>query len=638
MKNSRKSNYINTPSILFNSIKNNNRPLDIIPRNTNRAVLVSLENLSISKKIGYGLIKILCKKADYTLITVNESINQDMENKIFEFIKDRRIDILIDIDFKCLKDDSIIEVNNNILGMWDEELKKAICYSFEYQYRNSLLKNIVIHGDMKKSRLMNIANYNTKYLYLGINELNCDLKDMDTLNLLYKALLDTFLMFGNIDWKAKYIKTYKLKQCKIHKPQDKVEIKNCSNFENNGLINVCSYNYTQRARVHQNSTISKNDDIYLTNRLIELLFDRDWLEVSEEKSQLEDAPIIIYENSKEKYKIGLPKADKIDGIYFSTGLYNKKKIDFDKYDYAIYNRYSDSILYIDISKANYEDYGRIKKERVMIPRYYKRILGYLDYPLKMIRAEEYSILKEKLEKNKFDYFEKCYEKINGEAFYKLKDKYNSLDEDEVLPEKEKLIEIQEELEMYTSVEILRFPKKNKRRDIKKNLSKSITNVVKKIRNKILDIIIGKSEYVLKTEWTNETDDKNNVARLSINMMNLLGVLENDKIIIKFGNKHEIVRILADENMTDYQIGVPAMIRKKMEMNSVNDIVFVHRDMWHIFCRHSEGEIIALFGTILTFYQTPLLQHLSGILSIVLLIVAIIGMFCFSLNEERIKVK
>ena len=185
--------------------------------------------------------------------------------------------------------------------------------------------------------------------------------------------------------------------------------------------------------------------------------------------------------------------------------------------------------------------------------------------------------------------------------------------------------------VFNNVEILRVPKEVKQ---KEKICVRLKRWIDKLKIKILKKAIGKSEYLLKTEWTSETDDRNNIARLSSNMMSLLGVLENDKILVRFGKKQEILRVLANDDLTDYQIGIPASARKKLGMNSINDIVIVHRDMVHIFWRHSEEQTIAILGTVLAVFQV-ISQIWIGVL---LCLIVIPLIMYFVLNEERVKVK
>ena len=145
--------------------------------------------------------------------------------------------------------------------------------------------------------------------------------------------------------------------------------------------------------------------------------------------------------------------------------------------------------------------------------------------------------------------------------------------------------------------------------------------------------MGKVECSLRSTWTSETDDKNNVARLSPNMMSLIGVSENDKIVVRYGNDRAVLRVLAGNDMVDYKIGLPAPTRKALRLGSVN-VVVVHRDMSHILKRHSLVQNMAFVGLVLAVTQ------ITTNLWVLLLccVVFLPASLYFILNEERIKVR
>ena len=99
-----------------------------------------------------------------------------------------------------------------------------------------------------------------------------------------------------------------------------------------------------------------------------------------------------------------------------------------------------------------------------------------------------------------------------------------------------------------------------------------------------------------------------------------------------------------DELTDYEIGIPASGRRELGMNSINDIVIVHRDMEHTFMRNSQEQTIAILGTVLaaaqimtatSFFTSTWWGILLGIL---ICLAAVIGMLYFALSEERVKVK
>lgn len=627
----------------------------------------------LAESFSGGLTKLLAGETGCHSICVRkkyiERQRQSLVDEIGNYISSNQIKLVIDLQLVSESEgnESIIYINsgdesNDKFGF----ISRAIKYSFEFLFRDEENINSIVMDNYVRDKSIigeGAENNSIAYVFLGINEKYVNPINKIAFIKLYKALLETISMLANLDWNAEKIKVYKLWQSGAHKPQDKIEISysdSSVDFDDESLLNICTYGFElEKVRLHkpkqktitelQNNigeSTQKNEYVFLTNRLIEILFGREWIEGKEDRPGLREAPIVVYSNKKESYPIGLPKANQIDGVFFTSTLYEEKIKESEQFDYVIFNRFSDSRLYVEFDKLNYLDYGRVKDEngistkKVMIPRYYKRLLGYLDYPLKLIRKEEYDgIIKHLDNQEERDAFEKCYEKIDGEIFYRAKKIYISNDDGEAEadnnPETKKIkdlvINVQNRIGVFNNVEILRVPKEVKQ---KEKICIKLKRGIDKLKIRILKKAIGKSEYLLKTEWTSETDDRNNIARLSSNMMSLLGVSEDDKILVRFGKKQEILRVLANDDLTDYQIGIPASARKKLGMNSVNDIVIVHRDMVHIFWRHSEEQTIAILGTVLAVFQV-ISQIWVGVL--LCLIVTPLIMY-FVLNEERVKVK
>jgi hypothetical protein len=519
---------------------------------------------------------------------------------------------------------------------------------------------------------------------------------------------------GTLDWSAKQIAAYRLWQSNRHKPQDNVALYLANDasdkFEKGRLLYLCSHRgVTELVRLHDakekpvrdlealvdggNSLPSdgtKEEYILLTNRLIEELFARDWLAGSEVESSLRGAPVVLYEHGCERYKVGYPKADILDNVCFSSLLYRAKMADADKYDYVAFNMATDARMYIDFSKADYNDCGRVKNskgesaQKVMVPRYYRRLLGYLDTPLSRIREEAFEPILRSAENEVTDYISaiysksengycldqprsqnhklvslldslkfdmsllkatmteselddlstvmknclvspmrNCYKKVGGEIFYAVSKQADS-------EEMARVIALQQYLGVDDHIDLLRIPK---RKTKSMTLGGRVVGAWRLIVNKLLEKIVGKVECSLRSTWTSETDDKNNVARLSPNMMSLIGVSENDKIVVRYGEDRAVLRVLAGANMVDYMIGLPAPTRKALKLSSVN-VVVVHRDMNHIFKRHSLVQNMALVGLVLAITQITTNLWVLLLCCVVFLPVSLY----FILNEERIKVR
>lgn len=605
-------------------------------------------------KYSGGLVKLLANETGCNALYIKKVYsNQNMDSIITEirqYLIDSHIKFLIDIQVNDNSgDDFVIELSTDSIPEKYVFVEKIIQYSFEHEYIDDEIRTIVKLLPNRTESVSAKAAKAEGLAYICINLKDCNPSKKSDFLRIYNVLSKIFNMLSHLDWNAEKIRTYRLWQSLSHKPQDKIEIISIpdQDFSYCDLLNIYSYGAgSERVRLHKPDTRtidelvrgigaekfsqSKDEYIFLTNRLIGLLFGREWIEGNEQRAGLRGAPVIVYYYKRESYPIGLPKANQIDGIYFSSVLYEDKQTESELYDYEVFNRYTDSCLHINFIDADYADFGRIKDEngmrarKIMIPRYYKRLLGYLDYPLTMIRNEEYETMLEGRTEEEKEAFKACYELMEGEIFHYLKENLNDEQKDQV-------VKVQKKLGLFNNVELLKIPKKVKSKHLPHTM---IWCKINEIRMWILEKMIGKAEYLLRVEWTSETDDKNNTARLSSSMMCLLGVSEVDKILVRFGDKCETLRVLENDGLTDYQIGLPAPTRKKLGMNSINDIIIVHRDMKHIFWRHSEEQIIAILGTVLAVFQVINRTWLGVVLSILLIPL----MMYFVLNRERVKVK
>lgn len=103
-------------------------------------------------------------------------------------------------------------------------------------------------------------------------------------------------------------------------------------------------------------------------------------------------------------------------------------------------------------------------------------------------------------------------------------------------------------------------------------------------------------------------------------------------------------VVYQNNSDRYEIGIPSSGRLALKMNSINDIVTVHRDMEYAFKRHSQEQTIAILGTVLAVAQVltvfPVFtSSWKGVAAaIAVCVIAIALMLYFALSEERVKVK
>lgn len=584
----------------------------------------------------------------------DEAIEGDYKTRLLAYVKENNIKLLIDLHGASSERDYAVE-----MGTADEEdrslhqykfITSLIAYTFDYHFKDLPEKKEVWKNKLfGASGEHTITNYiskqsDTACVQLEINGLYRDFSHEDRLYSVIVGLTDIITQANSVDWNAKTIKVFRAAQSGIHKPQDKIEIawpdadadKTESQFDNHALLHISVKNHpAQQVRWHSvaEKTKQKNEVlfqcdqymeyVFLTNRLIHCIFRRDWIDENEEQSGIAGKPVIVYQNDDKQYKIGLPSASKIDNITVSSRLYHSMKQER-IYDYLVYNKYADIRMHLNFEKANYDDKGRLKNEVVMVPRYYKSILGYLDYPLVTIRKEEYHNMLERLDDEQKCVFTQSYEAVGEETFLKLRAELTHA-------QRESLIAIQKDLKLLDSIQILKIPKYLTKREL---LIKTMKELPKQLATFVLNFYVGYAEYMLRATWTNDTDDKNDIARLSPNLMNLLGVCENDKIDVVFGNSTESLRVLAGEFDAEYYVGIPAQARQRLGMNSVNDVVIVKRNMWHTFMRHSVQQGITFLGTLLTVFE--LVNDWRW--RIVVGIITFAIMIYWVLSEERIRVK
>lgn len=675
-------------------------------------------------------------QAKYASCDPNYDSNDHGENKyqtaLRNHVEQNGIKFLIDLHGAARNKPYAVEMgtaprtnsSGEATGAADSSLKdfpfvaNLIRYCFDYVFRDLNFET----KEVWKNRIFSAGNQNTvtKYISRVTNcpcvqlEINRNFRDIK-LPLLLKALIEGLSMLvsylEHVDWSAKTIQAFRLGQSYSHMPQDKVEldIQQVILFKKSSLLHVMSqfgnvemvrlYDVEENAKERLRDIISEeNDDeivdvseyLFLTNRLIENLWNRNWIQGDEQTPKLRGIPVLLYESQQDLLKMGVVKADQVGEVSFSSNLYQSKLEESKLFDFVLFNRNNDSRLHIDFAKADYHDNGRIINPRVMIPKYYKDLLGFTERPLSLVRKEEYMLLIERInvdtssflsdiygirDKNQFildgerlrahpfyallqkigadqavtfqtmiddagkahlkdtlaDYcsqlLSKCYQLQSGTIFYNLDPGLSNTEGGAQI--KKQVCEIENYYHWFDYVEILKVPKTDKKKD-----KHFLGRLWDSIRKKMLEIIIGKTEYCMKTCWTNLTDDKNNVARISRNMMNLLGVSENDKVVIKYGQREAVVRVLEGEDYTDSQVGVPAPVRKSLGMNSTNDLVVLYRDMKYIFKRHSQEQTVAIIGTVLAVFQV-INDITIGILLCILFVPIILY---FALNEERIKVK
>ena len=636
----------------------------------------------------------------------DDTTSSPYQKALIDYVKEHNIPVLIDLHGASSSRPYSVEMgtapvrdsDNNIVGNENPSLKghlfisKLLRLSFEYTFRNletdapkDVWQNTIFDAGSQNTVTKSVScNSETASIQLEINGQYRNPEKPNLMLALIQGLKISIDILSKVHWDTNYIDVFKLLHSKTPIPQDKVEfpIKSTPLYDGD-MVTIDSFKgLTEHVHVKGAMNDSSSEDIYLTKRLIHNVFSQEW-----NFNLLGGAPILVSsrEATSLQFNIGITTALQLDRVYLTSKLY-KRLLPYSKENqFVVYNRLTDSRLFFDFTEdTDYHDGERGKgqdlPEKVMLPRYFKQLLGYNTFPFSLIRKEEYDhlpfVLKEKLNQrfqliseavsnnidtltgdpldihilNKNESFSKAIERINkkGSDLYlenKVKELVKQLNNCYHLLDKTAFYQLNDgcdeqslayaqsvfkQFGFYDSVEILIIPKHAD----KVSILSRIRRWSSQFTEWGLTRIIGKSEYLLTTCWTNETDDKNYVARLSPNMMSLLGITDNDKVVIKYGEREVTVRILSNPELSDYQIGIPANARTQLNMYSVNDVVVVSRDMRHTFKRNSQAQTIAILGTVLAVFQV--IKQLW--IGVILCLVFIPLIIYFSLNEERIKVK
>ena len=629
------------------------------------------------------------------------------QKALIDYVKEHKIPVLIDLHGASSSRPYSVEMgtapirdnDNNIVGDDNPSLKghlfisKLLRLSFEYALqrletdapKDVWLNTIFDAGSQNTVTKSVSCNSETASIQLEINGQYRNPENPSLMLALIQGLKISIDILSKVHWDTNYIDVFKLLHSRTPIPQDKVEFPiNSTPLYEGDMVTIDSFTgLTEHVHVKGVMNDSSGEDIYLTKRLIHNVFSQEW-----NFNILGGAPILVSsrEATSLQFNIGITTALQLDRVYLTSKLYKRLLPLSKESQFVVYNRLTDSRLFFDFTEeTDYRDGERGKgqdlPEKVMLPRYFKQLLGYNTFPFNLIRREEFDhlpfVFKEKLNQrfqliseavssntietltgdpldvhilNKNDSYTKaverikkkgvnlyldntvkelvkqlnhCYHLVDKTAFYQLND---GCDEQSLAYAHS----VFKQFGFYDSVEILIIPKHAEKVSILSRIRRWSSQFIEWGLTKI----IGKSEYLLTTCWTNETDDKNYVARLSPNMMSLLGITDNDKVVIKYGEREVTVRILSNPELSDYQIGIPANARTLLNMYSVNDVVVVSRDMRHTFKRNSQAQTIAILGTVLAVFQV--IKQLW--IGVILCLVFIPLIIYFSLNEERIKVK
>lgn len=515
-----------------------------------------------------------------------------------KYVQEHGIKVLVDLhgcteDHEMAVDIGTVDDTNISLKRYPF-VGKLFQYALEYWLADSIgqgRKCVTVNGRFSAGQTNTITRYisqttDTSCIQLEINRICREMGQADVLEKTVQALSDAINLLAAADWGAEGLYVFKAQRTRRQFPQDKVQFIDSAPipFREVLVLRAGGQSMQQAMRYqspdkqppdHQSTdSVYEKGNIYLTNRLIGALFPEE-----ADKDTFVNKPVLLHICKKKKLGIGRPVVEE-RSISLSENVY--RELVSEEQEYILYNKYSNTKYYLKL-----RNYGGKSDDMVYMPYYYRMLL-LAEYPLQEIQAEGYGQLLEKAEEGEKECLERSYKLDVWKGIYVLQ---GNIQEEQLST----LKELEKRVIGYNPIELLRVPGGGRgHRRFWKEWKERIAEF-------LLNLYVGCTAYELRVCRPMAMDDQNNTARLSTNMMQILGVVPNDKLQIRFGGRQVTLRVLEmdADTSSDMLIGLPAKARKELGICGINDVVEVKRNMAHIFLRNMSQQVFAVLGSVLT---------------------------------------
>lgn len=538
-----------------------------------------------------------------------------------EYIEEKGIKLLIDIHGS--KETSKLAVEFGTVDDNDRSLQGyafvvdllRICFEkYILDLKGKIIDKNKIFSARKSSTVTNYISTVCKIPCIQI-EINKIFRTVESGSQTIRALISAINILQTVEWEDKKIRVFKAEKSNTLFPLYKAEISDVSKYMKGDVLMVCSDTKSFVEVECFKKDNAEDDVIYLTNRIIKILFKED--------NDFQGRPVILYSTHTGSFPVGTPAAERLE-VSASAELFDCIFSDR-THDFVLYNRYSDTKMYFTPQK-----YFGVKGQKIMLSYYYRKLMG-IELPLREIKKDYMELILNKLDEEDKIFFAENYELMKDDGIYKLSNK-------RTMETKMRMKGLEERLEL-NKLELLRYPKE-------KQQTNRLRAMADKMVESILEIYIGSKTIEFRTCRTiYPIDDQLMIVRMSKDMMNLLGVSENDYVWVKYGDKKVSLKVfegnissemihIQDDNETDMIISVPALARQKLKMLNINNVVSVRRDTRYCLRRHISRQIFAILGTFLTIFtlsDTTIFRVICGIIAIPIILY-------FDFSEERVLTK
>jgi hypothetical protein len=164
----------------------------------------------------------------------------------------------------------------------------------------------------------------------------------------------------------------------------------------------------------------------------------------------------------------------------------------------------------------------------------------------------------------------------------------------------------------------------------------------------LNVAIRPAALKLNVIRPYSTDESSNIVRMSKSAMNLLGIAENDLVILNYRRKSievpvlefdspELVKetnIVTNDSSINISIGIPAHLRYKLGIKQIGKICEVERDLAFLFKKNLSLQFLPILAAAFAVFSLDELSFLERIL-ITAIIVPISSFITLSVVREKI---
>jgi len=211
-----------------------------------------------------------------------------------------------------------------------------------------------------------------------------------------------------------------------------------------------------------------------------------------------------------------------------------------------------------------------------------------------------------------------------------------------------------EIKYYEAVDILNKATKGKAilsiypvyKENKENKWNKINGQLKKPVNWFLSFLVGQNKIELRVARPYPIDESENIVRITKENMEILGLKESDKVIIRNNELAYSARIMALSNYSiisnenrikneadlSLLIGIPTFIRNELGLQHINGNVSIERDLKYLFKKNLNKQILPMVGLLISIKLFDEIQTLCLRVTVII-IVSLIFLF-FSFSEAR----